>query len=429
MDTKWSSWLGLVLGVFVAGQTVAQSGHQNRDRSFCIAPPHDTLCAVFPQDQTDFSRFFEYRVVDAAAQRPFDEYAWQAFIALNWPDVGQGAAEGWHGFARARDVMGDEAGACANNPYPPGTVVAEIKQSDGNMLVDQLGNFVVFERRLNRVAQDYILANALNTQAGQAALSGAVSFPIGVDQDRPASVLVKTAWRILPAPDPIYIQAHGVVPIPAHRSRTGTARCLPVRLGLIGMHIVSKVQSGHGDKWIWATFEHTANVPTSPDARAINSLYAKTLFPDGCQSPQHTTLTSYTLFNPDCPDCPTNVPPPPTAVWGSEAPFARTPKGDPVPPSQIVRCWKIFDPTRLTNAAWQAKLAHSAAGNYMLVSAQWRGANPDPIFEQGELPRYLSNTTMETYLQTDPTGSCLGCHSGARTSAGTPADFTFLLGN
>ncbi|MEO1613519.1 MAG: hypothetical protein AAFU55_14375, partial [Pseudomonadota bacterium] len=64
---------------------------------------------------------------------------------------------------------------------------------------------------------------------------------------------------------------------------------------------------------------------------------------------------------------------------------------------------------------------------YMLVSSQWRGANPDPIFPNGELPRYLSNVALESYVQTDPMGTCLGCHAEARTSGGAPSDFTYLL--
>ncbi|WWR47247.1 hypothetical protein RZ517_03410 [Roseovarius sp. S88] len=110
-------------------------------------------------------------------------------------------------------------------------------------------------------------------------------------------------------------------------------------------------------------------------------------------------------------------------------PFARNLEGTPAHPSQVVRCWDIFSPTQETNTVWQAKLAGSKLANYMLISSQWRGANPDPIFEHGELPRYLSNTTMETYLQTDPSGTCLGCHAGAETAEGAFSDFTFLLRN
>ena len=85
--------------------------------------------------------------------------------------------------------------------------------------------------------------------------------------------------------------------------------------------------------------------------------------------------------------------------------------------------------TRAVNTIWQARLADSVPHNYMLVSSQWRGANSGPFFPHGELPRFLTNTTVETFAQIDPQGACLGCHTGARTATGADANFTFLLGN
>ena len=39
-----------------------------------------------------------------------------------------------------------------------------------------------------------------------------------------------------------------------------------------------------------------------------------------------------------------------------------------------------------------------------------------------------SLSSMETYIQTEYSGSCLGCHKAATTADGRPADFTFALG-
>jgi|GEM_PF-2868102 len=52
---------------------------------FCIDPPHDMLCSQLPFDQADFSRDFSYMLIEKGAQDPFDIFAWQAFVALNWP--------------------------------------------------------------------------------------------------------------------------------------------------------------------------------------------------------------------------------------------------------------------------------------------------------------------------------------------------------
>ncbi|MEO1492488.1 MAG: hypothetical protein AAFV19_10095 [Pseudomonadota bacterium] len=409
---------------------VAQSDAtaQPLEQSFCIDPPHDRLCPVFPEDQTDFSRFFEYRVVNDTAQAPFDTYAWQAFVALNWADLERStASENWRHYARKQDVLGSGLGLCANHADAQESVVATPFQSDGTQLIDQSGNFIVYETRLNTTAETYLREHNLVTTAGRAAFGRPISFPQGNLNGQAAPALLKFAWQIMPEPTSDMIRARGLIPIQANQDLDAAGRCLAVDLGLIGMHIVTKVESGHGDKWIWATFEHRENAPTAANAREINSLYANALFPDGCAGPKDGIEQAYRLFDPSCPDCARNMPPSDTLYWAEEPPYAATATGAPAEPSQIVRCWKVFGPTQQTNLAWQKQLTGTPLEHYMLISSQWRGANPDPIFPNGELPRYLSNVAMETYIQTDPQGTCLGCHANARTSEGAPSDFTFLL--
>ncbi|MEL7463047.1 MAG: hypothetical protein AAFN79_03215 [Pseudomonadota bacterium] len=408
-----------------AGLVVSASAEEGA-RSFCTEPPHDRLCPVFPEDQPDFSRFFEYRVIADVAQDPFDEYAWQAFTALNWRDVAPGDPEGesWRDFARKADMFAVDHAPC---PSAQGAVIAGLAQSDGHPLIDQKGDFIVYETRLNPVAAGYLREAGLTTAEGRAAFGGEVDFPRGLQGTRAASVLLKTAWRIEPDPQAGMIEAEGLIPVPAAMSVDGVARCLDVRLGLIGMHVVAKVQSGHGDKWIWATFEHVANAPTAANAREINSLYARDLFPGGCAPPATAEGRDYALYDPARADRRTNAPPAGPVLWAATRPFAVTAAGAPAEPSQIVRCWRVFGPTEETNAAWRTELKGTPLAKYMLVSAQWRGANPDPIFPNGELPRYLSNVALESYVQTDPMGTCLGCHAEARTSEGASSDFTYLL--
>ncbi|WP_338550076.1 hypothetical protein [Roseovarius phycicola] len=293
---------------------------QEAPRSFCILEPHDQLCPVFPEDQPDFSRFFEYRVVNAPAQAPFDEYAWQAFVALNWDAVRPGSnLHGWRDYARGTEVMRTADPACQASS--PETVVPDIRQSDGNTLIDQAGNFIVYEKRMNTVALTYILENELNIPEQRAQFDQKINFPLGVDQDQPASVLIKTAWRILDSSGSEYVEASGLIPIPKRHTLENQDACLSVRLGLVGMHVVAKVQSGNGDKWIWATFEHVDNVPTAQNARDINSLYAQSLFPDGCLPPETHSISDYLLFDATCPDCPTNEAPPVSLLWSETPPL------------------------------------------------------------------------------------------------------------
>ena len=243
------------------------------------------------------------------------------------------------------------------------------------------------------------------------------------------SVLLKTAWRVLPdGPEESRLFAQdAVIHVPADRSTTGQELCIPLRLGLVGMHIVMRTESGNGNEWIWATFEHVDNVPVAGNARDVNSIYADTLFPGGCQAPQNATARPYSFFDPGCEGCLTNAALDGPWSWAPTPPYAHI-SGEPVARgTQVVRCWDIFESTADLNRRWQEKLAGTIWANYMLISTQWRGANKSPLFEHGEVPRYLVNVTMETFIQDDLKGTCLGCHAEATTKTGRHSDFTFLL--
>ena len=63
--------------------------------------------------------------------------------------------------------------------------------------------------------------------------------------------------------------------------------------------------------------------------------------------------------------------------------------------------------------------------NYRLINSQWQGGIENPLTENGNIPRFLSNTTLETYIQDN--ASCLDCHRYATTAVGQDANFSFLL--
>ena len=48
------------------------------------------------------------------------------------------------------------------------------------------------------------------------------------------------------------------------------------------------------------------------------------------------------------------------------------------------------------------------------------------LFPNGEVPRFLTNVTLETYDQYTHGGTCMGCHAKALTLAGQDANFSFL---
>ena len=405
--------------------------------SFCVDPDRDALCADYPDDQTDFSDKFVYMFINVATQAPFDVYSWQAFTSLNWSDTGRPVPaknSDWRGFSRSSQVFGNDpvADYCGKIVNSAVVVTAATRQADGNVLIDQNGNFVVYETRLNPAAERYILDESLNTQAGQIARGDRpVSFPQGRlgTEATPASVLIKTSWQILPpdADTTGYITTDGVIHVPPGRSANGQALCLRERLGMVGMHIVSRIQSGNGDEWLWSTFEHRRTAPTAGNSRRVNAIFAKDLFPGGCSAPESGTSASYIFFDPDCPECPPNQPPEQDWMWADTQPYARTGRVTLSRPSQIVRCWEVFEGAVELNRIWQNELRNTPLSNYQLISTQWRGADKSPMFENGEVPRFLTNTTMETFLQADSVGTCLGCHAAAETGTGKNANFTFLL--
>ena len=432
--------------LLITGTIGTAAGDVNFTPQTCVRAPHDQLCPHFPDDQTDFSAVFEYRLINTAAQDPFDHHAWQAFVALNWPLAADGTpAEAltsapdtpdtlrvWSGFARRDDVFRPDRAAMCPDSADVIVHTSEMVQADGTVLIDQSGNFVVYETRLNPVAEAYIRDNALDTRAGQAAFDPQpVEFPLGRlgAQATPASVLLKTSWRIMRAGEAGYLTASGLIHVPADRSVSAAPLCLPVTLGMVGMHIVTRVSSGNGDEWLWTTFEHRDNVPVAGSARHVNSLFAHKLFPEGCTHPADTAGRNWSFYNPARLDRPTNTPPDGGDwSWADQPPYALV-GGEPATPPQVVRCWDLMEGTRAVNAIWQARLADTVLHNYMLVSSQWRGANSSPFFPHGELPRFLTNTTVETFAQIDPDGTCLGCHTAARTATGADANFTFLLRN
>ena len=110
-------------------------------------------------------------------------------------------------------------------------------------------------------------------------------------------------------------------------------------------------------------------------------------------------------------------------------PHARHPDGSPVRAAQIVRCWRPAVSTREMNNTWKRILAGTVWANYSLSTTQWRGAPVGGLFPAGEVPRYLTNSTMESFLQTDANGTCLGCHIHATTPQGQPANGSFLFMN
>jgi len=448
---------------------------------FCASAKGNQPCRVAPVDVPEFDASFVYRFLAYHAQRPFDRFSWQAFTALMGDLDAPDQIGPWESFPTRRDLISEMTypnPACLEGLPNGHLLLASYVQSSGDILVDQAGNFVLFETRINPVATNYILGNGLDTKDGRAAFAksgAAIEFPIGhmkakstvaetslaaQAHDRggksstssnsgaavPAPVippsapgvmgaqLLKFAWRILPdtpAQDGqgahAYYTRQARISLGPDQTMDGQAKCLDVTVGLVGLHIVQRVESGNGDRWIWASFEHVDNVPLASNARRPNSIITDDPFANGCLAPDQTDQAYAFYGGHTAQGMAANQPIAGGIRWADSPPYARSVSGGAVVPPDIVRCWRLFSGTAETNFVWQNKLTGTVWQNYMLLGTQWIGNPGGAPFGVGEVPRFLTNSALESFMQHQSDATCLGCHSRAATDAGQPANFTFLL--
>jgi hypothetical protein len=419
-------------------------------------------------------------------QSPFDNMAWQMFVALNWKasqsggDPRSGLAGNapvvWQTYTRPEDVFGGPAPSCPNpGNLPRFSLIAksdgqdssndEFLQATGQPLIDVNGNWTLFERRMNDVEKKYIFGNRLDSLAGQQAfvLSGkTVAFPIGdmtTTAGQVGAIEVKASWRIVSdAEKSGYFAIQALLDVEGGYVSDGKPLCATVTLGLTGLHIIQN----NGEKgdlkpdFIWATFEHQKNVPLATaacdpvDTLCYKNIQSSKVSPNIC--PANGVTGSYSFFNAACTNVVSNAPPVKKSgqtdfIWNRQPPYAgqyTTQQGSVLCGTQATRCWKVYKLTDQLNAQWRAKLGaiQSVFANYQLIGTNW-GGNVEPTpgtLANGAVPAFLGNSSLETYIQASPTvGNCTGCHSNAtlayeqqtsdpKKPKTFPADFSFLLG-
>ena len=389
-----------------------------------------------------------------AIQGDFDIYSWNTFIALNWPPGPDGNADPnktigqngdndtvWEHYRDVADIFlpGGKKPAYKGSAtvptqcrasYKPGmrilsqvgktpTVLTDFSQPfNTGPLIDQNGNYTRYEILVNKPMFDYILQNTLYSKAGQKVFSGAVKFPCGVLNGPEGAIMVKSSWKVISAADKNRFHTDTVlVYSPASKNPKYPASCSTKLMGLVGLHVGHKTNSGA--QWLWSTFEHVDNAPTEADV-ASGKLKA-----------------TYNYYNPKCSaaNCPPNQVPPrpwnPTKVSSFH--------------SQVVRMNMFkgnefaFTSAAARNAdALQLLLGVSKSSvwqNYELISTMWPTntgkceANPgDPLGTPA--PNFLANTTLETYIQgmvPNVSSNCIECHNNATMTTPVPSDFTYIL--
>ena len=398
-----------------------------------------------------------------AAARMVDRFAWESFVALNWPAdatcrgtplTDKDAVADWtsnrvwetfktsYELFQATDKDWNPENVSFDDPAPAGAC-GELEDNAGTLtaspdlqklvyeeyqaglpfvpFTDQRGNIVWYEITFNRDVFDYIRDSGLAATGtydygGPVTGSKEVDFPTGSNGASGAGAIeIKAAWRTMTSEDDLdrYFTQEVVI--------YDGSDCETTTMGLVGLHIIRKGDSS--PKWIWATFEHEDNVPeagTYGDGRSYSffSLACADNEPAGCPGQTTVSDTGYTC-------CPNLIP----------SPDPRT-----VNINQVTRLVPIQANKEIND---QFRKAYADAGSpfqhYLLVGAQWakpqgerpaawkRPCNPngpwgvdppapgEPCYEQ--IPETLRNTSMETLIvQTDGEGiqysadSCMNCH-------------------
>jgi hypothetical protein len=168
-------------------------------------------------------------------------------------------------------------------------------------LIDQDGQFALFDILMNRPMFDFILKHDLYSKAGQQKVNetdktkfpqGRLEFPIGSNPSgaapgRMGAIMLKVSYRILdPQKDKNLLgQFHtsdALIYFPGPpATKTGPA-CVEKKLGLVGFHVGHK--TNFAPQWVWTSFEHVSNVPDADDVASGPLLPRYNFFNAACKN-------------------------------------------------------------------------------------------------------------------------------------------------
>jgi hypothetical protein len=395
-------------------------------------------------------------VVNSQVQiRPyFDWFSWEEFISLNWPastkgrgnpnqptnvSVFKNAKNGtntvWGTYKANWELFNQ--GSARPSPFDsydaaipsqcsaakPGqrelvmsskgnTVLNDGVQAFSFPLVDANQNYLFYEVRYNRAAYDFMRGTDANqkswlylarnlsppTQQTMPASTAAAIHP--GEKDQLGAIMIKAAWRDMTAVPKGDWNRYYVAEAEVFNPQT--QQCTARQVGLVGIHIVQKLEDFQ--EWVWSTFEQV-DVLTTPQRPGLLPACTTSDCSDVhgfANRPQTTTLDP----------TPANRMPVQAARLN---PIPNTPAGQS---------------TVDANALFQKALAGTVWANYELVATQWpfNAGNYKPPENRGSYPCWAGapfpqtgvvNLTMETYFQsaTDAVGaggnSCMSCHYNA----------------
>lgn len=416
-------------------------------------------------------------------QSQVDCFAWQEFIALNWPtkpsagfgDPNDLSFVQWETYM-PREVLFPDDGS---KPPAWGTLVSDeysrlfksqkllMNKTQTKLLTftskideddDAQVNFtpnqaapqdkpswlgaqnktnVWYEIMLNKDYYDYIVQTGFYnaaTQHDSIKAGNSINFPSGEYNGAVGAIELKAAWMEVDNPQSAkwarYKQSQATVMDPVTKKLRNT------RVALVGLHILHKTENQ--STWVWATFEQVDNVPVDANPNAQpQPPYGYNFYSPQCQN-QTVTLVNGSQVTVGCN---ANVPPPYYLYQGGPVP-TQTTRINPIDPldaapinAVMQKNIKKFYP----NSVWQY---------YELVDVIWsQGPQPNPpspvyaprnlnVSSMASGTTVVANSTMETYIQSSAGNTtCFSCHMYSTVAAYPPdsvnnnvfGDFSFAI--
>ncbi|HEV3087674.1 MAG TPA: hypothetical protein VGX96_10665 [Candidatus Elarobacter sp.] len=455
MPPRWSP-AGLILLVLVAIVAVLASfsgGTRNVQAQIGANPCSKVSVKATMPPTFDLQGSLDFQI-------SADCVAWQQFIYLNWRAKGQGIPDPaapasalgtpvpklgayttvWESYANPDVVFGTATArknltAAVNHANGLRTLSA-ISKADGDdvhlsgfqqaftlgWLTSRYRDVTFYEERIDNDELGYITSNHLTSiqkQKDCVRIAG-LSLPAGTgDVDctgKPANygnlgaIEVKAAWIQLhdPAKYSRYLISRANLVYPDGRIVNDAV------VGLVGLHIIRKVPKAA--QFAWATFEHVDN---DPDATPY-PVSPRTAPPD--PSPTPTPLWTYYRSGCTGPYCRINALATPCANGRAAPPPGCQPYNVPTQTQRHVPVGVFATQSTSTfrDALAKAHADGSVFRYYRMIDTQWpRAVTPTrqqrnatiPLSEGSPDPQWpVSNTTLETYVQT---ASCMTCHRQA----------------
>lgn len=473
-------------GVLIGGKSAKKVGvnHKTKSTTVTTTPAPNTCTCYAGALANKYIVTYTNQVpgdLTSINQSKADCFAWQEFIALNWPvntassfgtpgDMGQVQWETY----MPRNVLFPENGV---SPPAWGTLVSDTyakkfktkkllfdKQKTKlltfsskvtenvsasslspnqaapggpNWLGAQNGTNLWYEVLLNQDYYNFIVNKGYynaKTQHDSVKAGTMIDFPSGVYNGAVGAIELKAAWMEVTNPSSAQWNRYKLSAATVMDPITGALRTTTV--ALVGLHILHKTQSQ--PTWIWATFEQVDNVPAPT---VVAPSYGYNLYSASAKT-QTLMVKNPSGQGSDTMVTVTNAPntPPPYYLWQAK----------PVP----IQCTRVnaIDPINAApiNALMQANInslyPNSVWQYYQLVDVIWSNIVQPARVQPDTIPRSLNlagmnpvnaivaNTSMETYVQNKNT--CFSCHQYA-SIADYPADavnnnkigdFSFAIG-